>query len=122
MSNTVSETRGRLHGVAANSLSITPRSRRRAKGDEARWLEIKATGAHEYGTGESGGDWKLYTDTLTINLDTNDLEAILRAAIANKLVAGTAIEYLLEAHSNLEKAIAEIGASEQLADRERASA
>jgi hypothetical protein len=114
--------KGKKSRVAANSLAITPRSRRRANGNETRWLEIKATGTHEYGTGDRGGDWKVYTDTLILNLDAKDLEAILRAAIASKLVAETASEYLLGAQLNLEKAIAELGISEELAHSKGAGA
>jgi hypothetical protein len=64
---------------------------------------------------------KIYKDTLTPNLDLKDLSEIFRVAIANGLVGAKALEYLLQAHSNLEKAIAEMVDSNEEASIKRVS-
>ena len=89
-------------------LSIKAKSSRNRKGEEFKWLEIKATSAHRAGTGERGGVPKIYADNLTLLLDPSDLEAILREALESQLVNVPGLELSLEAKSNLEAAIMEL--------------
>lgn len=100
--------KGKTSRISPSSLVVAPRSRRLPTGEERKWLEIRATGGHQSGTGDRGGDLKIYKDTLTLNLELKDLSEIFRVAVANGFVGAKAVEYLLQAQSNLEKAIAEM--------------
>lgn len=107
------DSKGKTAKVNTNSITVQAKSGRTRKGEDIKWLEVKAKGFHSSGSGERGGTWKEYSDSLTLQVYPEELKEIVRMAIVNGLVDMPGYKYLVEARANLENAISEMRANKR---------